>query len=216
MQAQVVLLASREAEDGAERGVTRAAVANGLPMDAILLGGEGQQGGESSNKQVIHRAGEDVQAAVVNPQTKVLEAEEIVVDSFGGTRVLAGVEQKVKGNHDTIGSSIGQGGADQVRHLEGAMNHLQEGERFDPCRRGVRLALMGRPRAPRTTMSLKLASVTGLAIRVWATAVVAFVSAEMPLDTLAPPPPAVVVGAVETVPALVWANGGSHGCHNVS
>ena len=88
VQAQVVRV-SREAEDGAERGVAQAAVANGLPTDAILLGGEGQ-GGESSDKQFIQRAGEDVQAAAANPQTQVFEAEEIVVDSFGYTHVLAG------------------------------------------------------------------------------------------------------------------------------
>jgi hypothetical protein len=82
-----------KAKDRTEHGVSRAAMANGLSTDAILLGGEGQGGG-SGGQHVIQRAGEDVQSAAANPQTQVLEAKEIVVHSFRAPAYLPGRSKK--------------------------------------------------------------------------------------------------------------------------
>jgi hypothetical protein len=95
-----------KAKDRAESRVAGATVADGLPTHAILLGGK-SQGGKSSSGQVRQRTRHDVQLATTDPETQVLEAEEVISCGLWCPRILARAQQKVEGDHHAVRSSEG-------------------------------------------------------------------------------------------------------------
>ena len=114
----------RETKDRAEDGVTGAAVADGLPADAILLRREGQ-GGEGRGKQIRKRTREDVQAAVTNPEPQVLEPEQIIRRVFGCARVLAWTQEKIESDDHAVGRSTSDRRGGEMRKMESAVHELQ-------------------------------------------------------------------------------------------
>ena len=124
------------AQDGAQVGVARAAVANQLVAHTVLLFGEGQ-GDKRGSEEVGGRALEGVEGPRPNPQLNVLKAKLGASPiGWGNTQVLARPEQEKETQDEALGGGLCQGGGIELG--EGPhLSHDRKREGLDAGGRGV-------------------------------------------------------------------------------
>jgi hypothetical protein len=120
------LEAGGDDEDGAEMGVTRAAVADGFVAHAILLFRKGKRDKRGGQEFGVG-ARERVEGARANPQLNIANAEERAVDGrrWGLAQILSGSEQKEKAEGQHVGRGHGECGG---KRMSGGPNLRQNGE----------------------------------------------------------------------------------------
>ena len=99
--------ACHQAQDGAERRVAGARVADRLPPNAILLRSEGERG-KGGRRQFGEGTHKHIKFAGSNPEAYILQTEKVVALVTRVACVLARAEEEVEADNEAVSGTKGQ------------------------------------------------------------------------------------------------------------